>query len=247
MAENKKSIYEALSKIDVKEYIETIPRTSKKTGQTVYLKYLSWPKAWGLVKAIYPDANYKIREFENWVKTPNGFQQAGTLDYRKTSIGTEVEVTVTIQDEEYTQKLYVMDGFNNPISNPTIQDVNKTQMRCLVKALAIAGLGLDIYAGEDLPSSEDETTKKASKARKQSLTSKSNTTSKPKIKTMQNEARLMKVVVKVNGKNIPLTNIAKGVAEKNESAIKISSNLKGDLARDFAEIVKLNLWKKVEG
>lgn len=159
----KESVYERLSKIDVKPYLKSIPRKSKKTGKTIYLKYLSWAKAWSLVKAIYPDTDYKVREYENWVKTSNGFQQAGTLDYRKTSVGTEVEVTAIIEGREYTQKLYVMNRFNEPISNPTLTDINKTQMRCLVKALALAGLGLDVYADEDIPSNEEEITKKSSK------------------------------------------------------------------------------------
>lgn len=176
----KKSIYETLSQIDVSKLLEHIPRTSKKTGKTVYLDYLSWPKAWGLVKAIYPDADYKIREYENWVKTPTGFQQAGTLDYRKTSVGCEVEVTAIIEGHEYTQKLYVMDRFNKPVMNPNIKDINKTQMRCLVKALALAGLGLDVYAGEDLPSTEEETTKKPSKQSQ---------TSKPTQKKQQSKAK----------------------------------------------------------
>lgn len=159
----KESVYERLSKIDVKPYIKHIPRKNKKTGKTIYLDYLSWAKAWGLVKAIYPDATYKVREYENWVKTANGFQQAGTLDYRRTSVGVEVETTVTIEGESQTQKLYVMNGFNQPIMEPSIADINKTQMRCLTKTIALFGLGLDVYAGEDLPSNETETAKKPSK------------------------------------------------------------------------------------
>lgn len=159
----KESVYERLSKIDVKPYIKHIPRKNKKTGKTINLDYLSWAKAWGLVKAIYPDTTYKVREYEKWVKTPNGFQQAGTLDYRLTSVGCEVETTVTIEGESQTQKLYVMDRFNTPIMKPTIAEINKTQMRCLVKNLALFGLGLDVFAGEDLPSNETETATKPEK------------------------------------------------------------------------------------
>lgn len=185
----KKSIYETLSQINVSKQLEHIPRKSKKTGKKVFLDYLSWPKAWGLVKAIYPDTTYEIREYENWVKTPTGFQQAGTLDYRKTSVGTEVEVTAIIEGHRYTQKLYVMDRYNNPIMNPTIKDINKTQLRCLVKALATAGLGLNVYAGEDLPSNEEETAKRpepkqrATQQRKPAKQS----TAKPAFKPMSEE------------------------------------------------------------
>lgn len=163
----KQSVYERLSKINVSKYLKDIKNTYQdKYGNehSFSLKYLSWARAWGLVKAIYPDATYKIREYPNWVQTADGtFQQAGTLDYRITSVGCEVEVTVTINNVNYTQKLYPMSAKNEPIMKPNIKDINKAQLRCLVKALATAGLGLDVYAGEDLPSNEDETDKKKNK------------------------------------------------------------------------------------
>ena len=155
----KESVYERLSKIDVKPYLNEI-----KGKKGFSLNYLSWAKAWGLVKAIYPDASYKIKEYPNWVSTKDGLQQAGTLDYRITSVGCEVEVTVSIEGNEYTQKLYPMDYKNEPIMKPNIKDINKAQLRCLVKALATAGLGLNVYAGEDLPSNETETATRISKA-----------------------------------------------------------------------------------
>ncbi|MFQ3624147.1 DUF1071 domain-containing protein [Lactobacillus johnsonii] len=148
--ETKESIYKTLSKIDVKQYLDVISYETKK-GNKFNLKYLSWAKAWGLVKSIYPNATYKIKEYPNWISTPDGVMQAGTLDYRITSVGCEVEVTAFIEGNEYTQKLYPMDQKNNPIMRPTIKDINKAQMRCLVKALALAGLGLEVYAGEDIP------------------------------------------------------------------------------------------------
>ena len=142
--ETKESIYKTLSKIDVKQYLDVISYETKK-GNKFNLKYLSWAKAWGLVKSIYPNATYKIKEYPNWISTPDGVMQAGTLDYRITSVGCEVEVTAFIEGNEYTQKLYPMDQKNNPIMRPTIKDINKAQMRCLVKALALAGLGLGVY------------------------------------------------------------------------------------------------------
>lgn len=157
----KQSIYERLSKINVKPYLNTIEGYAKKSHKYFKLSYLSWAKAWGLVKAIYPTARYDIKEYPNWVQCSDGtFQQVGTLDYRITSVGCEVEVTVTIENQKFTQKLYPMDRSNSPILKPNIKDINKAQLRCLVKALATAGLGLDVYAGEDLPSTEDETAHK---------------------------------------------------------------------------------------
>ena len=191
--DKKQSVYERLSKINVKPYLKEIKKTykDKRTGQmkSFKLDYLSWAQAWGLVKAIYPDADYKIREYPNWVRTSDGtFQQAGTLDYRITSVGCEVEVTATIEGVDYTQKLYPMNAKNEPIPNPSIKDINKAQMRCLVKALALAGLGLEVYAGEDLPSNEDETAKKPEKVTP-IRQSKRKSTAKPNFKTLT-EAQL---------------------------------------------------------
>ena len=55
-----------------------------------------------------------------------------------------------------TELLYVMDNRNNPITNPTSKDINTALQRCLTKAMAFHGLGLYIYAGEDLPEGEDK-------------------------------------------------------------------------------------------
>lgn len=145
--EIKASVYATLAKVDVKPLLE-------KKGK---LNYLSWAKAWGLVKSIYPDATYQIKEFPEYILTKEGWLATGrNLDYRQTPAGTEVEVTVTIEQQNYSSKLYVMDYHNKVISNPTYFEINKTQMRCLVKALAFAGLGLDVYAGEDLPESPQQ-------------------------------------------------------------------------------------------
>lgn len=187
--ETKQSIYERLSKIDVSSYLKPIK------NKNFTLNYLSWANAWGLVKAIYPDATYKIREYPNWQQLPDGtFQQVGTLDYRITAVGCEVEVTVNIEGNDYTQKLYPMDYKNNPIMKPTIKDINKAQMRCLVKALATAGLGLNVYAGDDLPTNEGETAKKPDKATP-ICQSKRKSTAQPNFKALT-EAQLKNYTVK---------------------------------------------------
>lgn len=190
--EIKKSVYETLSQIDVKKYLNAINVKGKSKSGKEYsfsLNYLSWAKAWGLVKAIYPDASYKIHEYPNWISTPDGMQQAGTLDYRITKVGCEVEVTATIQGVDYTQKLYPMDSHNNPIMNPNIKDINKAQLRCLVKALATAGLGLNVYAGEDLPSNEEETAKRPESKQKATQQKKpvKRAPAKPAYKSMSEE------------------------------------------------------------
>lgn len=156
------SVYERLSKVDVAPFIE------KKNG----LNYLSWAKAWGLVKSIYPDANYKFREYPYFEQTADGnYQLCGTRDYLRTEYGVEVEAVVTIQGQSYSSKLYVMD-FKNRALDPnkvTLFEINKTQMRALTKALAFAGLGLNIYAGEDLPSGSDKTPQRKEKPSRSEL------------------------------------------------------------------------------
>ncbi|MEK3544219.1 DUF1071 domain-containing protein [Lactobacillus crispatus] len=156
------SVYERLSKVDVSKFVD------KKNG----LNYLSWAKAWGLVKSIFPDASYKLREYPYYTQTADGnYQQIGTHDYLRTEYGVEVEASVTIKGETYSSKLYVMD-FHNRALDPkkvTYFEINKTQMRALTKALAFAGLGLNIYAGEDLPSSEEKTPQRKERVTEQEL------------------------------------------------------------------------------
>lgn len=150
----KASVYSTLAKIDVKPYIQ----------KKMQLNYLSWAKAWGLVKAVYPDASYTYTEYDEYLPSQNGWVPTGrTVDYRLTPVGCEVEVTVTIDGVDTKEHLYVMDARNRAVKNPDYGQINKAQKRCLVKALANAGLGLGVYAGEDLPSDESETVQKVSK------------------------------------------------------------------------------------
>lgn len=153
--EKKKSIYEELADIDVKPFV------NKKLG----LDYLSWAKAWGLVKAIYPTAEYKFTEFPEFVKTREGWIPTGReVDYRLTPAGCEVEAKVTIDGMEFHSSLYVMDNKNIAIKEPDYGQINKAQMRALVKALAFAGLGLSVYAGEDLPQEDEVKSRKAQRS-----------------------------------------------------------------------------------
>ncbi|MDM8331551.1 DUF1071 domain-containing protein [Limosilactobacillus pontis] len=168
MAE-KKSVFETLSKVDVSNHIDVI---KMKKGPA--LKYVSWSWAWSMLQSIYPDTpTPKYTKFQEMVLQTK--QEAYTtksygreitryrtvvinssltdrqVPYLTTPTGTMVECTVTINGRDYTESLYVMDNANNAVINPTVQQINKTQKRCLVKALAMAGLGLNLYAGEDLP------------------------------------------------------------------------------------------------
>ena len=133
---NKKSIFATLFEINVNERVE------KKNG----LSYLSWTYAWAEVKKLYPSANYKVYETES-----------GCI-YFTDGKTCWVKTGVTIDDLEHIEYLPVMDYKNRSIllENITSFDVNKSIQRSLTKALARHGLGLYIYAGEDLPEIETE-------------------------------------------------------------------------------------------
>ena len=135
--EQEKSVFETLNNINCKEH------TEKKNGLT----YLSWAWAWTEVKKKYPNANYTVYE------TPNGriYWDDGKTAWVKTG--------VTINGLEHIEYLPVMDAASKrslPLESITSWDVNKAIQRSLTKAVARHGLGLYIYAGEDLPESEKE-------------------------------------------------------------------------------------------
>ena len=106
------------------------------------LSYLSWAWAWSTLMERYPESYYR---FEDSARNDGSVM---------------VECVVTIHEGEEvacrTMWLPVMDNRNNAILHPTARDVSDTRMRCLVKALAMFGLGFYIYAGEDIPSAEKE-------------------------------------------------------------------------------------------
>ena len=114
--------------------------TEKKNGLT----YLSWAWAWGEIKKKHPDATYTVYEnAEGW-----NYHTDGRTCWVKTG--------VTVNGIEHIEYLPVMDYKNKSISteNVTSFDVNKAIQRSLTKACARHGLGLYIYAGEDLPEEE---------------------------------------------------------------------------------------------
>ena len=124
------------------------------------LSYLSWAYAWGEVKKVDAQAMYTIYE-DNY---GNFYHNDGKTCWVKTG--------VTIFGLEYIEYLPVMDYKNNaiPVDKVTSFDVNKAIQRSLTKAAARHGLGLYIYAGEDLPEGEEE--KKPTSAGKKTSTKK---------------------------------------------------------------------------
>ena len=132
MAEAKeKSVFEILNAVDVNSKKET------KNG----MSYLSWAWAWSEVKKRFPDVNYKV------------YENADGFPYHTDGRTAWVKCGVTIQGVEQIEYLSIMDFRNNsiPLEKVTSVDVIKTIQRCVTKAIGRHGLGLYIYAGEDLP------------------------------------------------------------------------------------------------
>jgi hypothetical protein len=121
-----------LLKINVNDHLE------KKNN----LSYLSWAWAWAEVLKIDPAASWVAHE---WNDRPAMFLPDGSA---------MVKVSVTVKGDTKLCVLPVMDNRNRAIQNPDAFAVNTAIMRCLAKAIAMHGLGLYIYAGEDLPEAE---------------------------------------------------------------------------------------------
>ncbi len=131
MDKDTSNYFSELNKIDVNDKIE------KKNG----LSYLSWAYAWGELKKRYPDSTYTI------------YENAQGFNYHTDGRTAWVKTGVTVNGIEHIEYLPVMDYRNNsiPVDKLTSFDVNKAIQRSLTKAVARHGLGLYIYAGEDLP------------------------------------------------------------------------------------------------
>ncbi len=150
----KKNFFDKLNSINVNEH------TEEKDGLT----YLSWAYAWAEVKKAYPDAQYEIERFGErnlpYVYDPD----TGYMVFTKVTIeGITHEMWLPVMDGKnkamkgapytYTINSYGK-SIEKTVASATMFDINKTIMRCLVKNLAMFGLGLYIYAGEDLPEAE---------------------------------------------------------------------------------------------
>lgn len=135
MPADTKNYFEILNSIDVNEKVETKGR----------FKYLSWAYAWGELKKLYPESNYTV------------YESASGLNYHTDGRTAWVKTGVTVNGIEHIEYLPVMDSANRslPLEKITSFEVNKTIQRSLTKAVARHGLGLYIYAGEDLPEATD--------------------------------------------------------------------------------------------
>ena len=161
--ERRAIMFNALSNLDL----------SDKCEKRESLTYVSWSNAWSEFKSAYPSATYRILKNEN-----------GLPYFSDPNLGIMVFTEVTVDDVTHQMWLPVMDSknkamklepytysvwnnFKKAFEEKTVQaasmfDINKTLMRCLVKNLAMFGLGLYIFQGDDLPEkSADDTNSSA--------------------------------------------------------------------------------------
>ena len=129
--------------------------TEKKNGLT----YLSWAWAWAEALKADPAASFNVQTFDG----------KAYMDVNGTGL---VWVTVTMFEKQMTCMLPVMNHRNQPIPAPNAFEVNTAIMRCMTKALALHGLGLYIYSGEDLPMQDAEVITKADTAQVEAMVAK---------------------------------------------------------------------------
>ena len=134
-----------LDKINVNEYTE-------KKGQ---FTYLSWAWAVRELLKVAPNATWTVHKF--------GEMAQKEQPYMQTDAGCFVQVTVYVDDIGRTQIHPVLDNRNQTIEKPNAFQINTSIQRCLAKAIALHGLGLYIFAGEDLPQTTPLTAKQAEK------------------------------------------------------------------------------------
>ena len=148
-------VQEALLATIVNDKLET------KDVKGTKLSYLSWASAWNIVLKACPTASYEVLTFGE-----------DKLPYQKSELGYMVWTQITIEGVSKKMWLPVMDSRNEAmldhprtiktskgeftIQEADMNDINKAIMRCLVKNLAMFGLGLNVYQGEDLPDIDEE-------------------------------------------------------------------------------------------
>lgn len=134
---NSNSVFATLSAVNVRDKVE------KKNN----LDYISWANAWSMLKSSYPDAQRKVYEHDH---TGFNYFTDGKTAY--------VKVGIIVGGLEHIDYLPVMDYRNNaiPIDKLTSIDVNKAIQRSTAKAIAMHGLGLQLWTGEDLPDTEPQ-------------------------------------------------------------------------------------------
>ena len=227
MSKTEKSVFETLSAINVNDKVE------QKNGAT----YLSWAWAWAEVKKNYPSATYKVVKDE-----------ASNMPFVWDShMGYMCSTEVTIEGETLEMWLPVMDGANKAmkleayeyttrygkksVQGATMFDINKTIMRCLVKNLAMFGLGHYIYAGEDIPQDDKSVAEKLATPKKTTpkKTTPKKTTPKKEVTTIKldigddNWDKVMRYVIA--NKELGLKKIGENLLTKYSMTAKVKKEI----------------------
>lgn len=149
--------FENLSKVPIKKDVNLINfeiQGGRSKGKILKFNYLSWAHAWSYLKKKYPNATFHVHEREG-------------LPYIKSEVGFFVKVSVRVDDVEHTQLHPVLDQSNRPIASPNAFQINTSIQRCFAKCIALHGLGLSLYTGEDIPDETDPSKKQPKPVAKQ--------------------------------------------------------------------------------
>ena len=122
------SVFQKLKDVDISKLAEQIGK----------FDYLSWAHAVREMLKVFPEATWEVHEYDG-------------MPYMETTTGYYVKVSVTIEEITRTQIHPVLDNKNQAIEKPNTFQINTSIQRCLAKAIALHGLGLVLFAGEDLP------------------------------------------------------------------------------------------------
>lgn len=137
-------VWEVLSRIDVAPHTAYLEKTSKRPE----ISYLPWHKAWMLCKRRFPASTF---EYEEDTRHPDGTVEVGVVVLISKDSTPDLLGSKYADEQECYSRLAVMDNWMNPIPNPTARQVNDSRQRVLVKALAFAGLGLNLWGHESIP------------------------------------------------------------------------------------------------
>lgn len=194
------SVYNSLKAIDVR------PKAEKK-GRA---DYLSWAHAWDMLKSHYPQAQRIIYE-----------QPETGLNYFTDGKTAYVKVGVVVNDLEHIDMLPVMDHRNKSIPVDKIDsfEVNKTIQRATAKAIAMHGLGLSLWTGEDIPSQPSEAKDTPSNEPKQRISLEVDD---------ENWGKVLKYVVA--NKELGIDELLKNLRTKYKVSTKVQKALKDNIA-----------------
>ena len=198
-----------LKKIDVEK-----EKMVKKKGK---YSYISWAMAWSALCDIYPDATFEKHCNEQgfpYFKDENGW--------------CFTKVTVIVNGKSITEMLPVLNNYNKPIKNPDSMDVNTSLQRCLAKAVALHGLGVHVYSGEDIAEIPDNLGEEDAKPKE---------IQKPEVKKVEEQVK------KVEEKASKPDTLKIDVPEK-DSFKKVDTNVDIKAVGDYGEKI-IEVYEKV--